>query len=181
MAAVSHAIPYTITDCKVAPITGGVPGTLVDLPGIRAMSVKLNTDSIELRGDNTVIAAANTGLTCEWEAEEGGLSFEAVQVMTGLTYTDTGTTPNIARALHFKGDAAFPYFYLCGQAPLSDGVGSMELHVYQAKLSSELTLELKDGEFLTPTFGGQGVARASDKRLASLIAQETSAALAVVS
>lgn len=181
MAAPAHVIPFSVTDLKVATLTGETPGTLTDLPGIRKLTLKFASESQELRGDNTVIAAVNNGLTCEWELEEGGLDIPSLKIITGLTDTQTGTTPAIKTRIDVKGDHVYPYFYLCGMTTTADGVGSFEIHIPRAKITGDLSLELNDGEFMTPTLSGQGVARASDKLLAALQAQETSAAMVAIS
>lgn len=180
MAAPTFVKSYSITDARIAPLTGETPGTLIDLPGIRSIEVTLATDSTELRGDNTVIAVANLGQTLEFQAEAGGISFDAYKTMTGKNYTDTGTTPAITRTMHFGGSDDRPYFYLVGVAPADDGVGSLELHVYKAKLTGNVQFGFKDGEFMTPGFTGKGVPRTADGRLFTLAAKETASTPTVI-
>jgi hypothetical protein len=180
MAIPTHIKTYSLTDVKVATLTGDTPGTLVDVPGIRSLTVTLTTEEIELRGDNSVIAVADQGRGLEWSAEAGGLSMAAYQVITGKSFSDTGSTPNAIRAMHINSTDSSPYFYLAGTAPGDDATSELQVHIYRAKASGNIELNFSDGEFLTPGFSGRAVGRVADNRLLTIRVMETAAALAVV-
>jgi hypothetical protein len=180
MAIPTHIKTYSITDLKVAPLTGETPGSLIDVPGIRSLTVTLTTEEVELRGDNTVIAVADQGRGLEWSAEAGGLSMAAYQVITGKSFADTGSTPNAIRSMHIASTDNSPYFYLAGKAPGDDAQSELQVHIYRAKASGNIELAFSDGEFLTPGFSGRAVGRTADSRLLTLRVMETGAELAVV-
>src|SRR5262245_3655581 len=116
MAIKSHLITYSLVDLKVAALSGETPGTLVDLPGVRELTLTFTTDQQELRGDNKVLSIVDTGRGAEWSIEQGGMSMTAMQVITGKTFTDTGSTPNVNRRLDFKSTDASPYFFIIGKS-----------------------------------------------------------------
>lgn len=179
MAIKAHSITYSITDLKVAALSGETPGTLIDVPGIREMSVSVTTEQTELRGDNKLLSIVDNGRGAEWSMEQGGLSMAALQVLTGKTFADTGTTPNVVRRLDLKSTDASPYFFVVGKAPTDDGIEDMHIAVWKAKLTDTFELTWTDGEFLVPSFGGAAVGRTSDDLLVSLVQHETAATLAV--
>jgi hypothetical protein len=180
MAIDSHLKAYTITDLKVAPVTGDTPGTLVDVPGIQKMTLKLSTESVVLRGDNKQIAAVDKGNTGTVEFTEGGISFAAMDIMLGTTTSDSGTTPNVVRTMNVFGSTSRPYFFVVGQS-INDNGGVQDLHiaVWKVKLTDDLEFTAGDGEFIVPTFGGVAVSRSDNDKLFSLVHHETKAALAI--
>ncbi len=179
MAIKTHLITYSLTDVKIAALSGEVPGTLIDLPGARQLDVSLTTDETELRGDNKVLAIVDNGRGADWSIEEGGMSMAALQVITGKSFADTGTTPNVVRRLDLKSTDASPYFFIVGKAPSDDGIEDLHVAVWKAKCTDTIAFSMQDGEFLTPTFGGRAIGRTSDDLLVSLIEHETATALAV--
>jgi hypothetical protein len=180
MAIDSHLKAYTITDLKVAPVTGDTPGTLVDVPGIQAMTVKISTESVTLRGDNTQISVVDKGNTASFEFTEGGLNFAAMDIMFGTVTSDSGTTPNVTRTMNILGATARPYFFVVGKA-INDSGGTQDLHiaVWKCKVTDDVEIKAADGEFIVPTFGGLAVARADNNKVVSLVHHETAAALAI--
>jgi hypothetical protein len=171
-----HLKTYSIVDLKVAPVTGDTPGTLVDLPGIRELTLTFGTELAELRGDNAVLAIVDNGRTAEWSMESGGLSFDAMEVITGKTMTESGTTPAVVRRLEFASDDQSPYFTIVGKSNSDDGAQDLHVVIYKAKATDDMEFTLTDGEFLTPTFGGAAVGRTSDKVIAELVQHETATA-----
>lgn len=179
MAIQSHLKAYTIVDLKVATLSGDVPGTLVDVPGVQAMNVTLTNDTQELRGDNKTIAIVDKGTGLEWSFEQGGLSLDAMVVIFGLSYTDSGTTPNIKRQWNVKSSDTRPYFFVCGKAISDDGTQDLQVSVWKAKATDNVEFALKDGEFLLPKFGGIAIGRSADDRIMSFLQHETAAAIEV--
>ena len=180
MAIDSHLKAYTITDLKIAPVTGDTPGTLVDVPGIQSMTVKLATENVTLRGDNTDIAVVDKGNQATFEFTEGGINFAAFDIMFGTTTAETGTTPNVVRTVDILGDAARPYFFVVGKS-INDNGGAQDLHiaVWKCKVTDDVELKTADGEFLVPTFGGIAISRSDNQKIVTMVHHETAGALAI--
>lgn len=181
MAIKTHLMTYSLTDVKIASLSGETPGTLVDLPGARQLDVSLTTDETELRGDNKVLAIVDNGRGADWSLEEGGMSMAALQVILGKSFTDTGSTPNVVRRMDVKATDASPYFFIIGKANSDDGVEDLHVAVWKAKCTDEIAFSLQDGEFMTPSFGGRAVGRTSDDLLVSFVEHETATGLVVPS
>ncbi len=179
MAIQSHLKAYTLVDLKVAALSGDTPGSLVDVPGIQSMQVTVTNDNTELRGDNKVIAIVDKGSGVEWSMEEGGLSLDAMAVIFGVNYTDSGTTPNIKRQWNLKSTDVRPYFFVCGKALSDDGTQDLQVSVWKAKATDNFELTLQDGEFVVPSFGGLAIGRTSDDRIMTLLQHETAGAIEV--
>lgn len=179
MAIADHIKTYTLTDLKVAPITGDTPGTLVDLPGIQSCEVTVGNDAVELRGDNRLLAVVDQGNGLTWSMAAGGINLEVLPVMLGGATAEAGTTPDVVRTFDLKADDQRPYFLIVGVQP-DDGAGE-DLHVvvWKAKATGDFALTMADQEFLTPGFEGQGVGRASDGLMLSLVQHETAEAAAI--
>jgi hypothetical protein len=179
MAIASHVKTYTLTDLKVAPVTGDTPGTLVDVPGIRSLEVTVSNDATELRGDNSVLAIIDQGNGLEWSMEAGGLDLDALAVILGGEVVTTGTTPASVDTFHLNSDDQRPYFAIVGVQP-DDGAGE-DLHivVWKAKATGNFAITAADQEFLTPTIEGRGVGRSDNQRMLSLVHHETAIAAAL--
>jgi hypothetical protein len=178
MPVADHSKVFGLSDLKVATLTGETPGTLVDVPGIRSCEVTITTDVEELRGDNTVISIVDKGQGADFSIEEGGFSMNAAEVIFGRTATDAGTTPNMTSRLDLRSTDSRPYFFLTGQAK-DDAGGDVQVVLWKAKATGNVTLNFADENFLTPGFEGRAIGRTSDNFLATIIQHETAAALAV--
>ena len=179
MAIKVHQITYSLVDLKVAALSGETPGTLIDLPGVRQLDVSLTTDEAELRGDNKILSIVDNGRGAEWSIEEGGMSMAAMQVITGKSFVDTGTTPNVFRRLDFKTTDSSPYFFIVGKSDSDDAVEDIHVAIWKAKCTDTIELSWQDGEFLTPSFSGRAVGRVSDDLLVTLVQHETKGAAVV--
>lgn len=184
MAIEAHFKSYSIYDLKIAPVTGDTPGTLVDVPGIQECTIKIATDSTELRGDNMVIATANQGNNVEFEFTAAGTAIPVLEKVFGGTATDTGTTPAVVRRFDVKAADPRPYITIVGFTKNDAGTESMDVIVWKAKVDGEINLaEWKDNEFETRTFSGTGVAPMTGGNAgiaASLIQKETAGSAAAL-
>jgi hypothetical protein len=179
MAIAANSRTYGLTDLKVAPLTGEAPGTLVDVPGIRSCDVTLATDVDTLRGDGKVISVVDKGNSVEWSMESGGISLDALTVMLGKAPTITGTTPSQIGRTDFKSGDSRPYFYLQGQSK-DDAGGDIQVIIWKAKATGNVSLSFADENFLTPGLEGTAVGRTADDLLLTLLYHETAAAVAVL-
>lgn len=179
MAVADHLKTYTITDLKVAPVTGDTPGTPIDLPGIRSCQVTVSNDAVELRGDNAVLAIVDQGNGLEWSLEQGGMSLEALELILGGAVTVSGVTPAEVRTWDLHADDPRPYFTIIGVVPSDDAAQDLHVVVWKAKATGNFEVTFQDQEFATPTIAGRGVGRSDDQRMLSFVQHETPAAAAV--
>ena len=91
MALTSSIKPFGLRQITLVPLPSG---SAVVLPAARTLSFSESLISGELRGDDAVMAIAAITDKIEWSLEAGGLSFEAIKVMTGRTIAASGTAPS---------------------------------------------------------------------------------------
>jgi len=145
-------------------------GTTVALPAAQTLSFKEVLTSGELRGNDATVAIAAFLDKVEWTLESGGLSFDAIKVMTGRTVSASGTTPNQKNTILARAGDTYPYFKIYGKIMNDDG---SDLHclIYKAKLLDGLEGEWKDGEFFIQS--ASGIAVDDGSKLYELVHNET--------
>lgn len=171
-------LPFGLRDVKIKPFAAGTetPGTGVDLPNARTFSFSETTDSEELRGDDGVVAVHDLGSGVDWELEGGGISLEAVVAMYGGAIVTSGVTPAQIKTLNKLDNDVRPYFQAEGQA-ISDSGGDFHIILYKCKATGELSGEMADGSFWLTGASGRAIGRTSDRKLYSIIQNETATAI----
>lgn len=170
------SLPFGLRDVKVFPIdASGTVGTGVDLPASQTLEFRESEDFEELRGDDVVQAEHGKGPSVTWTLEAGGISLEALVVMSGGTETLSGTTPNQIKKLAKGGTQARPYFQIQGQV-ISDSGGDFHAVIYKCKCDGDIGGTFADGSFWISALSGKGIPSASDK-LYDLIQNETAVAI----
>lgn len=179
MALTNTSLPFGLRDVKIKPMAAGTetPGTAVDLPNSRTFSFSETSDSEELRGDDGVVAVHDLGSGVDWELESGGVPLEAIVAMYGGTITSTGVTPNQIKKYDKLDTDQRPYFQAEGQA-MSDSGGDFHVVLYKCKATGELSGTLEDGSFWLTGASGRAIGRTSDRKLYSLVQNETATAIA---
>lgn len=181
MAIANTYFPRELSELHVAALTGETVGSLVRLTAIRQLDLTIATESVELRGDGTVVSTSDQGQSGEFTMEAGGITFAALQVIFGVTFTASGTTPNVTRTLEIKGNQNRPYFYIVGKAFHDDPTQDVHVQVMKAKMTGNYELSFSDGEYVTPSMNGTFIGRASDNSLLRIVEHETAIAPAAPS
>ena len=171
MALTSATRPFGLREITVVPLPSG---TAVKLPAAQTLSFKEALTSGELRGNDATVAIAAYLDKVEWTLEAGGLSLEAIKVLTGRTITASGTTPNQKNTVLARAGDTYPYFKIYGKAVNDDG-SDIHVLIYKAKLTDGLEGEWKDGEFFIQS--ASGVAVDDGSKLYELVHNETAAAV----
>lgn len=171
MALVGTIKPMGLRDIKLVPLPTGSP---VDLPAAQTLTFTERLVSGELHGDDVVQAVVANTDALEWELEAGGLSLEAIKVMTGRAITLTGTMPNQINTVLARAGDQMPYFKIYGKS-MGDGADDVHVLIHKAKLTEGLEGEWKDGEFYIQKCAG--IAIDNGTALYTVIQNETAAAL----
>jgi len=82
---------------KLSTDPAGAPptyGSKVDIIGAQSMEMTLATDTKELRGDNTLLAADSIIKDLTGKLNYAKFHFDVWTSMTSMTATDSGSTPN---------------------------------------------------------------------------------------
>jgi len=176
VALAAYSIPFGLRDVKITPYdAAGTLGTAVDLPAGRTLSFAEAEDSEELRGDDRVVANHGNGPVVNWDLEGGGVSLEAMKVLTGGTITSSGTTPNVKKTLAKLATDVRPYFKIEGQV-IGDNGGDLHCVIYKAKAVGDVGGDFTEGGFYLTGASGTGIGDATDK-LWDYVHNETAAAI----
>lgn len=163
---------FGLRDLKLTPLPSG---TQVDLPVAMTLSFKEALVSGEMHGDDSVQAIVAITDKVEWELEAGGLSLEAIKVMTGRTITLSGVTPNQVNTVLARAGDTMPYFKIYGKS-VGDAADDVHVKLYKCKLTDGLEGEWKDGEFYVQKCSG--IAIDDGSKLYEIVQNETATALA---
>lgn len=148
-----------LADLQVAPLTGDVPGTWVDVPGARSLSFNTESDSDELEGDNQIIAKVRNAPSLSGSIELGQINLAALAVLLGGTVETTGVTPNAISSLEQSSANVTAYFTVAGQAPGVDASGSAyRVTIKKAITTSGLDETMEVNSWNTPSLDFEGLA-----------------------
>lgn len=163
----SSTKPFGLRQITLVPLPSG---SAVVLPAALTLSFSESLISGELRGDDAVQAIAAITDKIEWSLEAGGLSFEAIKVMTGRTIAASGTTPSQKNTLTIAAGDTMPYFKIYGKIVNDDG-SDVHCLLHKCKLTGGLEGEFKEGEFYIQKC--EGVAITNGTKIAELVHNET--------
>jgi hypothetical protein len=150
--------------------------TILSLPFAQTMTCKERVKSGELSGDDKTVSVVTFADAFEWELEAGGISLEAIALMTGRIVTTDAVTPNRTSTLTAIAGQAYPYFKIYGKV-LGDSIDDLHIKIYKAKLSGPVEGEFKDGEFFVTKCAG--IAITNGTHIYQLVQNETATALPV--
>jgi hypothetical protein len=163
----SDVKPFGLRQITLVPLPSG---TAVALSAAQTLSFKEALTSGELRGNDATVAIAAITDKIEWSLEAGGLSFDAIKVLTGRTITASGTTPSQKNTILARAGDTYPYFKIYGKIVNDDG-SDIHVLIYKAKLTDGLEGEWKDGEFFIQS--ASGIAVDNGTKLYELIHNES--------
>ncbi len=171
--------PFGLREVDITPYSSaGVLGTRVDLPASMTLSFRPTKEEKELRGNDVVQEVVTYNKQVEWTLEAGGISLDALAVLTGGTVATAGVTPNATKTITAKGTDSESYFRIRGRAVNSSGASGTQVEILYCKVTSGPEGEFKDGEFYVTRCSGRGIPHPTSSETWKLVEQETAAALA---
>lgn len=145
--------PYGLRNVVVTDENGA---NFATLSATQTFSFQERIRSEEFSGDDGVLAVGSYSDAVEWTVDAGGMSLDAIALMTGRTIVETGSTPNRTSTLTGNAGEAFPYFRIYGKS-LADGADDVHCVIYRCKLTGPLQGKFGDGEFWVTQFSGIGI------------------------
>lgn len=115
--------PFSLQDAAAYPFVAGVAGALVDIVAVKSIEQSANVDTIENRGDDSVIAAVATLNSLDLTVILGAYTPVSLAVLTGGTVSTTGTGPTSVTKHVRKSNDVVAYFKLVGQTRTKDSDG----------------------------------------------------------
>lgn len=145
----SGQYPFGIDDAKVTGWSGGAVGTTkVDVLGVTAMSVSVDSTTVEHRGDNQQLVSRKSGKTATGSVAQAAHQAEAMAVVGDGVTTTTGSTPDVVVSYVEPAVAIGTPYQIEAQA--SDGEGAARITVPKAVTSSGPSLDWAIEAFSNP-------------------------------
>lgn len=141
--------PFGLNDAKVATWnSAGSYGTLYDVPSIQSLQTTLQFSQAQLTGDDQITASASRAIGGQAKVRFGGLHFDALGVIMGITATTISSVYQFAMA----GGRRMPYFGIIGKALLEEPVDhDLWLFLPKCKLMSDFVIMQNEyGAFTIP-------------------------------
>lgn len=164
MAWAGDAIPYGVSDAYVYVLdSSDVPGTGIDIPGIRAVNFTEESDSDEWEGDNAVIATTRQPTSLTGSIELGILKATIFAAFMGGTASTSGSTPNQITTIASASEKVTRYVQVVAQAPDKQTNGSayrVELLKIQITGGPDETMSVN--EWNGPTLDFTGIAKSGN-------------------
>jgi hypothetical protein len=125
---------FGVNDMHVYKLTSDVAGTApgygtsVDVVGVKSLETTLATDTKQLRGDNTLLAADSVLKEISGKISYAKHNFDVWTALTSALTTDSGTTPNQISTMTITQVTAPAFFKVEAQSKQVDYVGG-DIHV----------------------------------------------------
>lgn len=114
---------FAVEDAKIAQMTADTSGgsatyaAVVDVPGIKEVTLSGTVESKELRGDNALLDARSVFKSLSITVSHAKISLDVLPVLLGGTTTDAGTTPNMTATFNLLGSNTPNYFKFQAKTP----------------------------------------------------------------
>ncbi len=186
MSPMSHTSKvFAVKDAKVAKLTadpaGGTTtyGAIVDVPGIRSVSLGGDINTVQLRGDQTLLDSDSVLNNISVTFEYAKLSEDVLAVVMGGAVADTGTTPAQKATWSVLGtDTLFPTFKFEAQVVSVDSpTGDLHIVLYKCKLSDFPEIGTSLDDYQTFSAAATASPRISDSKWMDLVLAETAYAI----
>lgn len=163
--------PFGINDIKVTDISGT---TQVDLPNAQRITFNPVLITGQLRGDDKRVASVARLEALDWEMDAGGISLEALAIITGKPVVTGGTTPNETKTVTLEGGDNLPWFKIYGKS-LGDGADDVHVLIYKAKCL-QFSGVFQDAQFWVTAMTGEAIDDETNG-IFDIVQNETAAAL----
>ena len=128
----------------------GTWGTPIRVKGVVSASVTNRTESGEQMGDDGVYSVIGKSLAATVQLTFADLQgFDVISVMTGNVVT---TTSSNTKHMGMSAGDYYPYFSMCAQATMDDGIQLFNLWIPKMKITSDFNYDMQNGSFIVPAF-----------------------------
>ena len=161
-----------VRDAKVATTAAS---TAYDVDAIQSVSMEVTFSSAVLTGDDVEKASVARPIGGSATFAAGAISDEALEIITGQSFTAAGSTPNETNTLQIDVNDNFPYFRFKAQA-YDDETGAAVIFFPKCKVESGFSLSFEGDSWAAPEFTVKLFDDGSNG-LFQLVQEETAAAI----
>lgn len=178
---------FAIEDAKIAKLTADPSGgaatyaTIIDVPGIKEVTLSGTVESKELRGDNALLDARSVFKSLSISVKHAKVSLDVLPVLLGGTTTDSGTTPNQKVTYDLLGTDTPNYFKFEAKTPTDGGDvigGDVHIVVHKCVVSGLPDIGFAEEDYRTVGFDAVcSPLLATSRKWLTVIFNETAAAI----
>jgi hypothetical protein len=148
-----------VKDAKVAVLSAGdVPGSSIDILGVKGVTVNVESESDQQRGDDAVLATTQEAKSLAVTITAAAAKADALAAFTGATVTTSGSTPN--QIILYKEPSApvSRYTQITAQGTGRDlGGSAFRMKILKAGIESGPTYDLGEGAWMEPAVTLRGI------------------------
>lgn len=177
---------FNIDDAKISRLTADTASALTyanakDVPGITKIGIKPVYLNKELKGDAKILDTYSKCEKITVSVSHAQISLDVLEVLTGGTNTDSGTTPNEKRTFTLKGAHLPNFFKLEGQikymgGPDAGGSGDSH-HILKKGKCTSWEVEFQNEEYAIVSFEADFFPTINDDIILELVENETTVAI----
>lgn len=152
--------PFGLADCQVQTwaSAGAYSGTMTDVASIQQLSLTQQVTQAQLTGDNQITATAANVIGGQAKFRFGGLNFDALGVILGITPTTVSSVIQFG----MPGGKRMPYFGIQGKMQDTQTAGALVMYLPKCKLMGDFQIVQGEyGAFVIPEVTVQIVPDAS--------------------
>jgi hypothetical protein len=158
--------PFSLQDAAAYPYVAGVAGSLVDIVAVKSIEQSANIDTIENRGDDSVIASAATFNSLDLTIILGAYTPVSLAASAGGTVSTAGTGTTAVTKLVRKSDDVVAYYKLVGQTRTKDSDGGAARITYpKVAWQGGPDFGFKDNEFAEFSVSAKAIPADTTKEL----------------
>lgn len=177
---------FAAKDAKVFALTadpaGGTAtyGAAIDVPGLKTVTISGDVNTVELRGDNSLLDASSSLTSIDVSMEFAKQSLDLLAAFFNNLVTDSGTTPNQKSIWGLTGASTLGYFGMTCQAVGADTItGDVQFSLHKLILSSFPEMGLEEEDYKTSSVECKAMPLlATGNKWVTVTVNETAAALA---
>lgn len=174
-----------LTDVKIYEMTadsgvGPTYGTGISVPGAVKVGIKPEMATTELEGDGSLLDVFSKMKAAEVSLEAAYLNMDVLAILSGVTVTQSGTTPDQVASYEVDKDSRPKWFKIEGRWMYPGlGLGSVNFTLYKCKATDPGAIEVNDanGDFGSMVVAAKAVPTESTGKIYLVAANETAAAL----
>lgn len=145
--------PFGLRDVKITNIAGT---TQVDLPAAQELTITPRLLTGELKGDDSIRAVVAFIEAADWSLSAGGISLDALAIITGQAVSVSGTSPTEKTTLNLAAGDAMPYFKIYGKS-MGDGSDDVHVKLYKCKVTGNIEGTFSNGQFYITKLSGVAI------------------------
>lgn len=146
---------------------------------MKIIGVDLKTISDQAQGDSRITATASQAISADLTIDMAGLSFQALEVLTGVTATSSNVGSSTEHDFMTWSNFRFPYWGLLAQAWSAEDNGDTLVWLPRVKIMSGFSWRLEFGKIVTPQYKATAILDDNFGAIMQLIFRKTITALTI--